>query len=251
VTRRLTYGSVFSGIGGIDLGFDRAGLVCAWQVELSEFCRRVLAKHWPRVRRHADVRTFPPTDPSEWGCDVVCGGFPCKQTSTVAAVHGYRDGLAGPDSGLWFEMLRVVRLVRPRWVVVENVAGAGRWAAEIEGGLAGAGYRVPGGPARVSAEAFGAPHRRRRLLWVAHRDEPGLEVAGLPDPPAAEFDPGGALDGNPWVSALPGVLRVDDGVPAGLDRRARIEAVGNAVVPQAAEWVGRWIAARSVTRKGR
>ena len=122
----LTFGSLFAGIGGIDLGFERAGMTCVWQVEKAEFCRRVLARHWPAVRRHDDVRTFPPSDPPEWHCDVICGGFPCKQTSTAAAVHGRRNGLEGADSGLWFEMLRVVRLVRPGWVGGCRERGRGR-----------------------------------------------------------------------------------------------------------------------------
>lgn len=240
-TSPLTFGSLFAGIGGMDLGFERAGMVCVWQVEKADLCRRVLGRHWPAVRRHDDVRTFPPSDPSEWECDVICGGFPCKQTSTIAAVHDRRLGLAGPDSGLWFEMLRVVRLVRPRWVVVENVAGAITWAAQVEGGLADAGYRVLGEPRRVSAEGVGAPHRRWRLFWVAHRDEPRLAVPRLPEPPTAQRQPGRAADGNAWLSSLAGVLRVDDGLPGGVDRRARIDALGNAVVPHAAEWVGRWL----------
>lgn len=235
----LTFGSLFSGVGGLDLGFTRAGLRCRWQVEINDFCRAVLAKHWPEVRRHDDIRTFQPT-PSEY-VDVICGGFPCKQTSTGAAVHGRRSGLAGKDSGLWFQMLRVVRLVRPRWVVVENVAGAGTWREEIQGGLADAGYRVPGEPLRLSAEGFGAPHRRRRLFWVAHRDEPGLSLARLPDPPQTQRESGRAVDGNAWLPALAGVLRVDDGIPGGVDRRERIQAIGNAVVPALAEWVGRII----------
>lgn len=245
----LTFGSLFAGIGGVDLGFERAGLNCVWQVELAELPRRILAKHWPTTRRHDDVRTFPPSDSTEWNCDIICGGFPCKQTSTIAAVHGNRHGLAGKDSGLWFEMLRIVRLVRPRWVVVENVAGAITYKAQVEGGLADAGYRVLEGPARVSAEGVGAPHRRWRLFWVAHRDEPGLALTRLPDPPQAEREPGRTADGNLWLQALAGVLRVDDGLSGGVDRRERINALGNAVVPAAAEWVGRCIVAASNTKE--
>jgi DNA (cytosine-5)-methyltransferase 1 len=72
-TRPLTFGSLFAGIGGFDLGFERAGMVCQWQVELDPFCRRVLAKHWPAVQRWDDVRTFPPTPIEEWRTDVICG----------------------------------------------------------------------------------------------------------------------------------------------------------------------------------
>lgn len=238
----MTFGSLFAGIGGFDLGFERAGLVCKWQVEIDEFCRRVLAKHWPDVRRHDDVRTFPHSDPGGWSVDVVCGGFPCKQTSTIAAVHGRRAGLAGKDSRLWFEMLRVVRLVRPSWVVVENVGGATAWASTISDGLAGAGYRVPV-QCEVSAEALGAPHRRRRVFWITNRDESGSSLARLSDSLQADGEPGRAADGNAWLSSLPGTLRVADGVPGGVDRRERIHALGNAVVPAVAEFIGRGLMA--------
>lgn len=76
----MTFGSLFAGIGGFDLGFERAGLQCKWQVEINEFCRKVLAKHWPDVRRHDDVRTFPPAG-DEWRVDVICGGFPCQDAA--------------------------------------------------------------------------------------------------------------------------------------------------------------------------
>lgn len=245
----LTFGSLFAGIGGFDLGLERAGMVCKWQVEINPFCRSVLAKHWPHVRRHGDVRTFRPG--VEDKVDVICGGFPCKQTSTASAVHGRRLGLEGPDSGLWFEMLRVVRLVRPQWLVVENVAGAKTWRAEIERGLAAAGYRLPGEPLRVSAKGFGAPHRRWRLFWVAYLDESGLAIPRLPEPPTVERQPGGAADGDAWLPSLGVVLRVDDGLPGGLDRRSRIESLGNAVVPQIAEWIGRLIVKHARGEQGR
>lgn len=236
-----TFGSCFSGIGGADLGFCRAGLRCVWQVEIDGWSRRVLAKYWPDVRRHDDIRTFPPAGAEDWRCDVVVGGFPCQETSVGAAVHGGRAGLAGANSGLWFEMLRVVRLVRPRWVVVENVAGAESYRDEIEGGLAAAGYRLPWGVFRVSAAAVGAPHLRRRLFWAAYRDEAGLAVPRPAGPPAAVGDARGTPAGNPWWDDFPRTLRVHDRPPAGVDRRRRIAACGNAVVPAVAEAVARWV----------
>lgn len=237
----MTFGSCFSGIGGLDLGLERSGWECVWQVEKSEFCRRVLAKHWPDVRRHDDINTFPPTDPEDWGCDAIFGGFPCKQTSTGAAVHGRRLGLEGPDSGLWFQMLRVVRLVRPAVVVVENVSGAATWSSQIEDGLAEAGFHIPDEPLCLSAEDLGAPHRRRRLFWIAHRDEPGLSLSRRPRSPETRSLSGRAADRNDWLSTLPGVLRVADGIPGGLDRTERIIAIGNAVVPAVGECLGRTV----------
>ena len=73
MSKTLTFGSLFAGIGGFDLGFERAGMVCKWQVEIEPYCQRVLEKHWPDVRRHDDIRTFPPTNPDEWRVDVICG----------------------------------------------------------------------------------------------------------------------------------------------------------------------------------
>src|SRR5690348_12331563 len=109
-TRRpLTFGSLFAGIGGFDLGFERAGMKCEFQVEIDPFCQKVLAKHWPNVRRHDDVRTFPPTAADEWRVDVICGGFPCQDISYA----GRGAGLAGERSGLFFEVVRVVRALGP------------------------------------------------------------------------------------------------------------------------------------------
>ncbi len=239
-SRRPTFGSLFSGIGGLDLGFERAGLSCLWQCERNAFAQRILKKHWPHTPLYDDVQRLAlPDDPSTLPetPDVIVGGFPCKQTSLVAAVQKRRVGLEGKDSGLWFDMLRVVRLVRPRWVVVENVAGAASYAATIEGGLAEAGYCLCGEPRRLSAQNVGAPHLRRRMFWIAHRDEPGLAVARCDGPPETTGFSRRAADGNAWLSALAGGVRVADGVPGGLDRRERIIAVGNAVVPAVAERV--------------
>jgi DNA (cytosine-5)-methyltransferase 1 len=230
-----TFGSLFAGIGGLDLGFERAGLECRWQVEINPFCRKVLEKHWPLVRRHDDVRTFPPGDARDWGVDVICGGFPCKQTSLAGAVHGRRVGLAGADSGLWYDMLRVVERIRPRAVVVENPPSA--WLATVQGGLEEFGYRVSRLP--VPAAGVGAPHLRRRVFLVADFDGAGLQVAGETGPLPPESPAGGTSDGNPWVQTLAGVLRVDDGVPGQLDRRERIVGLGNAVAPAVGEFVGR------------
>jgi site-specific DNA-cytosine methylase len=89
----VTFGSLFAGIGGFDLGFERAGMTCKWQVEIDPYCQRVLAKHWPDVRRHDDVRTFPPTDADEWRVDVICGGFPCQDISDAGKRAGDCQGV--------------------------------------------------------------------------------------------------------------------------------------------------------------
>ena len=235
----LTFVSLFAGIGGFDLGLERAGMKCIAQVEIDPYCRAVLAKHWPDVPKFGDIRDVQGSDLGN--PDIIAGGFPCKQTSTAAAMSGNRNGLQGRDSGLWFEMLRIIKQIRPTWVLVENVSGATTWRAQIERCLAKVGYavRVAGG----TAAAVGAPHLRRRMFFVAHADRQRLSFAGEAWPCPAECLAWRTSDRNPWVSSLAGVLRVADGVPGGLDRRAQIHALGNAVVPQVAEVIGRAIVA--------
>lgn len=236
----LTFGSLFSGIGGLDLGFDRAGLRCKWQVEINPFRRRVLAKNWPGIEQWDNVQTFPPSW-GKWGVDLIAGGFPCKQTSTAAAVHDRRAGLAGHQSGLWFEMLRIVRIIRPRFVVVENVGGAATYKDAITDGLASLGYVVPAEPLSLSAEMFGAPCLRRRLFWIADFDGAGLQIARQAESLAAECVTRRTDHGNPWLANIARVRGMDDGLASGLDRRERIEACGDCVNPDCAEWIGRRI----------
>src|SRR6266850_6229536 len=114
--REWTFGSLFAGIGGFDLGLERAGWICRWQVELDPFCQRVLAKHWPDVRRYGDVRAFP--EPDTERVDLICGGFPCQPVSVAGKRRAQAD-----ERWLWPEFARVVRALRPHLVLVENVPG--------------------------------------------------------------------------------------------------------------------------------
>src|SRR6266576_2094213 len=101
-----TFGSLFAGIGGLDLGLERAGWTCRWQVEINPFCRRILAQHWPTVERYGDIRTLDLERVER--VDLICGGFPCQPVS----VAGKR--LAQADARwLWPEFSRVVRALRP------------------------------------------------------------------------------------------------------------------------------------------
>jgi len=160
----VKFGSLFSGIGGFDLSFERAGMECAWQCEIDAKARDVLRKHWPDVPIVEDVRdvgrdTVEPVD-------LICGGFPCQDLS----VAGKRAGLAGERSGLWFEFARIVEELKPRWVVVENVPGLlssnrGADFAVVLQGLVERGYGVAW---RVlDAQYFGVAQRRRRVFIVA------------------------------------------------------------------------------------
>jgi len=246
----LTFGSLFAGIGGFDLGFERAGMVCKWQVEINEFCRAVLAKHWPNVARHDDVRTFPPqeTRPEEWAVDVICGGFPCQDISG----SGKKVGIEGARSGLWAEYARIVRVLRPRYVVVENVAVlVRRGLARVLGDLAGMGFSASWGC--LPAAAFGSPQRRLRAFVVAHDDSRGQqgdeERHGFwSDACGRSYLDGLAMAERTAAGAAARVRRMGGRVPRGVDR-PRIAACGNAVVPAVAEYVGRRVVALDSTMK--
>ena len=162
---------LFSGIGGFSLGLEKAGMQTAMFCEIEPFCRRVLAKHWPGVPIHDDVRTMGAELLARHGVavDLVCGGFPCQDLS----VAGKGAGLTGSRSGLWFEYLRVIEETRPRWVVIENVpALRSRGLDIVLGGLAALGYDAEWHC--IPAAAVGAPHRRDRVWIVANARRGGV-----------------------------------------------------------------------------
>ena len=175
-----TFGSVFAGIGGFDLGLERAGWRCLWQVEIDPFCSRVLARRWPQVLRHGDVRSLVlcPDDSRcleacAPGCvllervDLLCGGFPCQGLS----VAGRRRGLRGdPRSALFFEFARLAAELRPRWLLVENVPGLlsshkGQDLAVLLHALEDLGYAWA--YRTLDSRWFGVPQRRRRVFVLA------------------------------------------------------------------------------------
>ena len=156
----MRFGELFAGIGGFSLGLERAGMKCAWQVEIDPYARAVLNKHWPDVPKHDDVRTFPPTHTQDFSVDLICGGFPCQDISYA----GKGAGLAGARSGLWHEFARIIGEIRPKYVLVENVAALlTRGMGEVLGTLASLGYDAEWHV--ISASAVGAPHRRERV-WI-------------------------------------------------------------------------------------
>ena len=163
-------GSLFSGIGGLELGLERAGLgPVAWQVELSDYCRSILARHWPDAERFADVRTVG-ADQLRL-VDVVCGGFPCQDISSA----GRRAGIDGEKSGLWSEYARIVETLRPPLVVIENVAALrSRGLGRVLRDLAARGYDAEWDC--VPAAAVGAPHLRDRLFVVAYAHGDALRL---------------------------------------------------------------------------
>ena len=297
--------SVFAGIGGFDLGLERAGMRCVGQIEISGFCQRVLAKHWPNVPRHDDVRTVS----MEWveslgGVDLVAGGFPCQDLSHA----GNLEGIEGDRSGLFWDLTRVVRMVRPRWIVLENVsnlASRSEWMGAVVAELAACGFSLEWDC--VPACAVGAPHIRDRIFIVGRADPVGVvadagrvgregleECDGEPSrrcdgerrcdaarcgDSVADADGSGCEQlrsgvtarsakpspecgcsvfgsnafgvgsrvgveslglgrerGSGYWETESGVGRMADGFPGRVDR---LRGLGNAVVPQVAEWIGR------------
>ena len=239
---------LFSGIGGFSLGLHWAGMRTVAFCERDPWCRRILARHWPGLPLYDDVRRLTAERLRRDGVhapDLVCGGFPCQDVSAA----GKGGGLDGARSGLWQEMERLVAELRPAWVVAENspalrVRGADRVCA----GLEALGYAC--WPLVVGAAHAGAPHLRERVFVVAYRRATGM-VAHAAGARLAERQPESAGPAPRLPTPRPGgwppppsIRRVADGVPRGLDggmdrRVDRVRALGNAVVPQVAEMVGR------------
>jgi DNA (cytosine-5)-methyltransferase 1 len=253
----------FSGIGGFSYAAER--LVGGYQtvafVEREPFCQSILRKHWPNVPIYDDITTFHPKPGS---ADVVCGGFPCQDISTAGKQAGIQQGTR---SSLFYELIRVVCLVRPQFVVLENVAAiTSNGLDTVLGELAEAGFDAEW--ACIPASAVGACHRRDRWWLVAYpqgqqRNDRGPAYSAGPTRTAAQSGNGDGKDAADSISHRPqrqirlrshsatwpqeGLRRLDpswrgyssepvlrygdDGLS---DRVAKLKALGNAVVPQVA-----------------
>jgi DNA (cytosine-5)-methyltransferase 1 len=305
-----TVGSLFSGIGGLDLGLERAGWDIRWQVENDPYCQRVLAKHWPHVKRYGDIREVSGHELEP--VDLICGGFPCQPVSLAGKRQGQAD-----SRWLWPEFARLLRMVRPRVVLVENVPGLLiRGGVDVLNDLTALGYDTEW--ETLPAAAFGAPHIRYRIFIVAYAQCPrgdrvyerqpsryleanagrigadgttwattedhgrrvqgqgskGGDVAhakcqrleewrmqrcdmGAQQPPIERngeemasterqrWDGRSRIFGqrgrqqfthSAWWATEPDVDRVDHGIPHRVDR---LRGLGNAIVPQVAEWIGK------------
>jgi len=268
---------LFSGIGGFSLGLERSGYFeTVAFCEIDPFCRRVLKKHWPEVPQYDDVKTLTADRLAADGIavDAICGGFPCQDISTAGKQAGIGEGTR---SGLYSEVIRLAGELQPKVIILENVAALlsgenGRWFGRVLGDLAALGYDAEWHC--IPASALGAPHRRDRVWVIANAN--GIAKGGLPERASSQFSIA-CYDGEilantisvrqqgqrksvkqcsspPYIDrqaidaftgsvgsiwrAEPAVGRVANGVP---DRSHRLKALGNAVVPQIPELIGRAI----------
>jgi DNA (cytosine-5)-methyltransferase 1 len=252
----MTHLDLFSGIGGFAYAADQVfGDVTHIFCDTEPFARKILNKHWPESEIFEDVRTItntnlqrrlggkPEIDTAErhkaqpelgGGVDVVTGGFPCQPFSHAGARRGTAD-----DRYLWPEMLRIIRLAQPAWVIAENVGGLVTWndglvLETVCTDLEASGYEVQ--PFIIPAAAVGAPHRRDRIWFIAHTLDERKQrsfrekMERLPKlQRQSERGAEGWADG--WPVSKPRTVGVDDGIP---DRTHRIKSLGNAIVPQVA-----------------
>jgi DNA (cytosine-5)-methyltransferase 1 len=266
---------LFSGIGGFSLGLERAGFETVAFCEVDKKCHQVLKKHWPNVPIFDDVKTLNGDDIGQ-PIDVICGGFPCQDISLA----GKGAGLEGKRSGLWWEFHRLIKEIKPKYAIIENVSALrNRGLDQVLRSLAEIGYDAEWHC--IPASAVGAPHRRDRIWIVAYANNIGLQGGGESrigkemgetrpqstgsgavkhDRDVANTDKlgtqisfegefsteqllGGASEawriavGDCWTTE-PDVGRVANGIPNRVDR---LKQLGNAVVPQIPELIGRAI----------
>jgi len=246
----ITIGSLFSGIGGLEMALQAAGCgPVLWHCDSDPMARAVLGIRYPGAPIFDDVRNIDATTPAP---DLICGGFPCQDISFA----GIGAGIEGERSGLWKECARIVRVLRPRLVFIENVAAlAARGLDRVLADLAGLGFDAEWDVFRASD--VGAPHRRDRLFILAHahgvgskeirrlgpldpnraargRHADGRRVADARFPPTRD-----RIDG--WLGPQPEVRRGTDGIP----NRVALRLLGNAVVPAQAILAFRSLAARA------
>ena len=225
---------LFSGIGGFSLGLERAGMQTVAFCEIEPYPRAVLRKHWPNVPCYDDIRTLTADRLRADGIvsDVICGGFPCQDISVAGGGAGINEDTR---SGLWSEYARLVGEIRPKFIIVENVSALlGRGLDRVLRDLAQIGYDAEWHC--IPASALGAPHRRDRIWIVAYPGSTGLERQWNISS-RIEQELRDACDNRGWLSE-PNVGRVANGVPS---RSHRLKCLGNAVIPQIPEIIGRAI----------
>lgn len=185
----MKFGSLFSGIGGLDLGLERAGMTCVWQSEIDPYASRVLAKHWPNIPNLGDINGI------NWNrvpaIDVICGGYPCQPFSYA----GHRNGTDDPRH-LWPRFFDAVRILRPRFALLENVPGhLSLGFGQVLADLASIGYNTQWDC--IPAAAVGAPHLRDRVFVIATPQTVGMDTN-------SDSDPDGTFNAiaEPWPSPM-------------------------------------------------
>lgn len=228
----MTHGSLFSGIGGFELGARMAGIETVWSCEIERFQRNVLKKNFPNTKQYEDIRKL--HNPEY--VDIISGGFPCQDIS----IAGKGCGITGERSGLWCEMFRIIREIRPKYIIIENspmllVRGFERVLCDL--------YKI-GYNAEwqcLQAKNFGFCHKRERLFCVAYsnslrwnekKNETSIFSKKISETSGWEL--GRAIGREIRNKNNSEVLRNDDGLPDVVDR---IKSCGNAVIPQIAYYI--------------
>lgn len=210
---------LFSGIGGFALAAQWAGIETVGFCEIEEFPRKVLAKNFPGIKIHKDIKAL---NGEEYkNIDLITGGFPCQPFSVAGKQGGTED-----DRYLWPEMFRIIKQARPAWVVAENVPGIIQMALDkVLFDLESENYTAR--TLILPACAVNAPHRRDRVWFIAHDNRLRMEGSW------AKFEATRAnqLFGNKWEGSASRLLRSTDGLPNRVDR---VKSLGNAIVPQVA-----------------
>jgi len=235
---------LFSGIGGFSLGLEAAGMETVGFCEIEEYPRKILKRHWPHVPIFEDIRKLD-GEQIRQKCgkvDLICGGFPCQDLSTA----GKQSGIDGGRSGLWREMHRLIGELRPEFAIVENVTnlltgpkGRGEWFGRVLGDLAEIGYDAEWHC--IPASYVGAPHIRDRVWVIAYPHQNGRNFRlrferRLHQKNRPRFwESFRADDWAVRVKKFAKICRNDDGLPEELG------AIGNSVVPQVVEQIGRAI----------
>jgi len=272
---------LFSGIGGFSLGLERSGMKTVAFCEQDVECRKVLNKYWPNVKIFKDIKNMKYKDNhfghskgegafwNETEIDLICGGFPCQDIS----IAGKQKGLKGERSSLWFEFKRIIKEVRPKYVIVENVANLrNQGLNEILKDFGSIGYDCEWHI--ISARSIGAPHLRERIWIIAHANvekTPGLPSTEASERTGIRIKSGDGVNKSPnsndfrfwkptssekeksewwakttanlshWSKIEPPICGVANGLSGKLDRprKERIKQLGNSVVPQIPELIGR------------
>jgi DNA (cytosine-5)-methyltransferase 1 len=208
---------------------------CRWQIEVDPFCTKVLEKHWPHVRRYGDIRRVDPAELER--VDLICGGYPCQPFSQAGKRQGEADA-----RHLWPEFARLLRVLRPRFALLENVPGhLSLGFGTVLGDLARIRYDCEW--ESLSAKSFGAEHQRRRIFIIAY---PHISRPQVWSPSGADEENEGIFGSRAGFAQRIAATGMEcrgasrwSGDIHGIPRRVdRIKCLGNAVVPQVAEWIG-------------